>query len=555
MTGAAQNKTIKFSVIAVTVFFLSGYVLFPLWQLVITSSSGANTIQLLNRKNVFTACFNSVLLSVISVAGSAVIGTYFAYIFHYKNIRFKRFLSAAILLPIAIPPIVGVMSFLFLLGDNGLLMKISGLKNFQFSGWSAVIILHLYSFYPLFYLFAGNALKKTDDSIIEAAQTFGAKNSKIFFRLILPQLKPALLGAGLLTFMASMASFSAPFIFAGSQRFLTTEIYYSKINGDTTLSAMLSLLLAVISIIVLFFFRHYSKTAEAIKTKGTVKQRVFDRTHPFHRGAGMISFLFGFIIILPVLSLFIISLIPDGALMQAGLHYSFSLHNYFNLFNDDFLDPFLNSLRASAAAVFITICAGLMIGHIIRRGKNIFKTVLEVTASVPYGIPGTVIAICLVLAFNSPNIFSFNSILVGTFWILPVAYAIRNLPVMTQAVKAGLQMVDGSAEEAAAALGAKPFRIWRSVTMPLIYPAVTDGALLVFINSFGEFVATVLLYNYSTKTMPIEIYAQMRLYNNSMAATYGIVVFLIVIILIYFARKMSAGYLQQKNQSPSVGSL
>lgn len=548
MTGAAKTQTFKFFIIAVTVFFLFGYVVFPLWQLVIASSSGTNTLQLLNRKNVFTACFNSVLLSVISVAGSAVIGIYFAYLFRYKNIRFKRLLSAVILLPIAIPPIVGVMSFLFLLGDNGLLMKLLDLKELHFSGWSAVIILHLYSFYPLFYLFAGNALKKTDDSIIEAAQTFGAKNSKIFFRLILPQLKPALLGAGLLTFMASMASFSAPFIFAGSQRFLTTEIYYSKINGDTALSALLSLLLAVISVIVLFFFRHYSKDAEVLKTKGTVKQRMFDRTHSFHHGAGIISVVFGIIIILPVVSLFIISLIPDGALMQAGLHYSFSFHNYFSLFNDDFLDPFLNSLRASAAAVLITVCAGLVIGHIIRRKKNVFKTLLEVTASIPYGIPGTVIAICLILAFNSPNVFSFNTILVGTFWILPVAYAIRNLPVMTQAVKAGLAMVDGSVEEAAAALGAKPFRVWRSVTMPMIYPAVTDGALLVFINSFGEFVATVLLYNYSTKTMPIEIYAQMRLYNNSMAATYGIVVFLVVLILIYFTRKMTAAKLKQKNQ-------
>jgi len=547
VTGAVKNKTFKFFITAVTVFFLFGYVVFPLWQLVITSSSGTNALQLLNRKNVFTACFNSVVLSVISVAGSAVIGTYFAYLFHYKNIRFKRFLSAVVLLPIAIPPIIGVMSFLFLLGDNGLLMKLFDAKNVQFSGWTAVIILHLYSFYPLFYLFAGNALKKTDDSIIEAAQTFGAKNSKIFFKLILPQLKPALLGAGLLTFMASMASFSAPFIFAGSQRFLTTEIYYSKINGDTSLSALLSLLLAVISVIVLFFFRHYSKVAEAVKTKGTVKQKIFDRTHAFHHGAAVIAVIFGLIILLPVISLFTISLIPDAALMQSGLHYSFSFHNYINLFNDDFIEPFLNSIRAAAAAVVITVCAGLVIGHIICGKRNIFKTLMEVTASVPYGIPGTVIAICLILAFNSTNIFSFNTILVGTFWILPVAYAIRNLPVMTQAVRSGLAMVDGSAEEAAAALGAKPFRVWRSVTMPMIRAAVTDGALLVFINSFGEFVATVLLYNYSTKTMPIEIYAQMRLYNNSMAATYGIVVFLIVIILVYFARKMSSSYLQQKN--------
>ena len=160
-------------------------------------------------------------------------------------------------------------------------------------------------------------------------------------------------------------------------------------------------------------------------------------------------------------------------------------------------------------------------------------------SSIPYGLPGTVIAICLILSFNVPTIFTFNTVLVGTFGILPLAYTIRNLPVMTQAVKAGLHAVDSSAEEASASLGAGSFKTWRSVTLPSIYANITEGALLVFISSFGEFVATVLLYNYSTKTIPIEIYAQMRLFNNGTASAYGVVLFLIVLLVIFLSRRIS----------------
>lgn len=536
----SRLKIFKLLLITVTCFLVFGFIIYPLLQL-FPQSRSQSFAALFSQKQILSACFNSFLLAVITVAGSAVIGTYFAYSFYFKKIRLRRFLSVIVLLPIAIPPIVGVMAYLFLAGENGLLMKLTGLKHFYLSGWTAIIFIHLYSFYPLFYLFAGNALKTVDNNIIEASRILGAGKNRTFFRIILPQLKPALLGASLLTFMASMASFSAPFIFGGSQRFLTTEIYYAKINGDTSLSALLSLLLAAISIAALFLFRLYSKQIPATRqTKGAAKKINAGDNKNYNYQATVISILFAAIIILPIVSLIVISLSPDSALMNPGFDQNISFKNYSELFtNADFLQPFMNSLSTSLIAVALSILAGLSIAHIIRGKKNIFKTLLEALSSIPYGLPGTVIAICLILSFNVPTIFTFNTVLVGTFGILPLAYTIRNLPVMTQAVKAGLHAVDSSAEEASASLGAGSFKTWRSVTLPSIYANITEGALLVFISSFGEFVATVLLYNYSTKTIPIEIYAQMRLFNNGTASAYGVVLFLIVLLVIFLSRRIS----------------
>ena len=536
-------SVLKISAVSISTLFLLGYIIYPLYNLMAVGVKDSFGIHALFRKQVFQASVNSLLLSLVSVIGSGIIGTYFAYLFRYKKIPGKQVMANLVLLPIAIPPIVGVMAFLFLVGDNGLLMRLFGWKQFAFNGWPAMILIHCYSFYPLFYLFVGNALKSIDSSVVEASLILGANKNRTFFKVILPQLKIALSGAALLTFMASMASFSAPFIFGGSERFLTTEIYYSKINGDMSLSALLSLLLTVISLIGLIFFTRYNRKLPAnSKTKGTIKKHIIAGFDNNNRLTFVIAIIFIGIILLPMISLFLLSFLPDGVLMEAGgtgLH--FTLDNYRKLFSgSDFLQPMINSIEASFLAVLMALLIGLLIAHLIRGKKHFYlKSLMETVSSIPYGVPGTVIAIGLILCYNQPSVFSFQQILVGTFWILPIAYAIRNLPVITQSIKAGLQSVDISIEEAAGALGAGAMKVWQSVTFPLISSSIIEGSLLVLINSFGEFVATVLLYTYSTKTMPVEVYAQLRMYNNGLAATYGLILFLVVVVLIIISRKIS----------------
>jgi iron(III) transport system permease protein len=521
------------------IFFVVGYIVYPLCQLLAQSFSEKGTYTQLFDKTVLTACFNSILLSVISVIGSAIIGVWLAYIFQYKKFAFKSFFSTMALLPIAIPPMVGVMCFLFLLGENGLLLKFLPFTSFKFDGWFAIIALHLYSFYPLFFLFTGAAFTNLDNSTVEASYTLGAGKLKTFYSIILPQLLPSLIGASLLTFMASMASFSAPFIFGGADRFLTTAIYYAKINGDNSYAAVLSILLTVISIIFLAFLNWYrNKQPLTGRTKGAIKSTIsFDNKNHDH-GTFTIVIIFCVAIALPIISLFILSLIPEGSLMQPGLNYSYSLDNFKNIFTDnDALQPFFNSIESSTVAILFTLIIGLAVAYIVRGKKNLFKSSVEIIISLPYGIPGTVIAICLILSFNAPNAFSFNNILVGTFWILPIAYTIRNIPILSQAIISGLHSIDPSIEEASATLGATNFKTWRSITLPLIYPSIIQGSLLVFINSFGEFVATILLYNYSTKTISVEVYSQLRLYNDGIAAAYGVIIFLIILCIVFFSRR------------------
>lgn len=522
-------------------FFVVGYLVYPLFQLVSASFAENDVYTQLLSSNILRSGFNSVLLSTITIVGCAIIGVYFAYIFQYTHFRFKSFFSTLILLPISIPPMVGVMAFLFLLGENGLLSKVLPPESFSFDGWKAIIFIHLYSFYPLFFLFADTGFKNLDNHVIEAAYTLGASKWKTFYSIMLPQIIPSIIGASLLVFMASMASFSAPFIFGGSDRFLTTEIYYAKVNGDYALSAALSVLLTSISVAFLFLSRWYrNRQPLQGKIKGTGKKYVsFDKEKTNYFSLFSVI-LFAVFLFLPILALFTLALLPEHALMQSSLSYDFSIDNFRQLLSEeDFLLPFFNSLKSSLVAIVFTTTIAMSAAYLLRDKKNIFTSALEVIISLPYSIPGTVIAICLIISYNVANPFAFNQVLVGTFWILPIAYTIRNLPVLTQSLIAGLRGIDTSVEEAAATLGAGKIKIFSAITFPLLVPSLIQGALLVFINAFGEFVATILLYGVETKTISVEIYSQLRLDNNGLAASYGVILFLGVLFVVFLSRKNS----------------
>ncbi len=546
MKTAGSNTSLRLlPVLIIPAFFAFGYIVYPLIVLLMESLPAFTDSFGAVAKNSALPLWNSVLLSAVTVAGSCIIGVALAYVVYYYKFPLRNFISAVLLVPIAAPPLVGVVSFLFLLGENGLLTKFVmntfGLSTvpFIFDGWTAVIIVHLFSFYPYFYLFSSSALMKTDSNLIDASYSLGAGKSRTIFRVILPQLVPSVIGASLVVFMASMASFSAPFIYAGSSKFLTTEIFFAKVNGDTSYSSALAVILTLISLVFLQLLRIYRrKFSVNLRTKGSARTE----TAMSHRHSGIagtsILLAFAILILLPVVALAYLSLIPEGSLMRNFFAEPFTMENYGKIFSDpEFLDPFTNSVSMSLMAVILVLTVGVSAAWLIAGKKLRAGGLLESVLSIPYGVPGTVIAIAFILGFSVPTVFSFSAILAGSFWILPLAYAVRNVPLMTQSVISGLSSIDPSLSEASATLGAGEARTFSKITAPLVMPSVMHASLLVFIACVGEFVSTILLYTFSTKTISVEIYSQLRLYNTGAAAAYGVILFAVVMTVVFLSRK------------------
>lgn len=526
------------------VAILLAYVLYPNLHLLVQSFLVNGKLSLQNYFAFFDlensvnleALWGSVYISLLTVAFSALVGVPLAYLFTHYDFPGKSLFASVAVLPLVLPPLVGVLAFLFLFGESGMLPRtlqaLFGLESVPFAldGVAAILVVHVYSLYVYFYLFASSFFRDLDASILEAAQNLGASRWLTLRKVVLPMMTPALGGASLLVFMTSMASFSAPFIFAGGFRILSLEIYNTKLNGELELAVTQSVVLAGISVLFLILLRKYSERRQYVGGgKGVrVQPRVVKSGWARLLMAGLGVFMV-MLLILPHLTVILISFVKNGTWTWQVLPTVYTLENYTDLFrNPDVAAPVVNSLKMATLATVANVLFGVAAAYLLIRRKFAGKKLVEVCTMLPWAIPGTVLAISLIVTFNKPTIITAGHILVGSFWILPLAYFIRNLPLVFRSTYASLEQFEPALEESARNLGADWWFAFRKVMLPLIAPGVISGALLAFVLALGEFVSSILLYNYFNRPISVEIISQLRIFNLGSAAAYS--VFLIILI-------------------------
>ncbi|MEW5548749.1 iron ABC transporter permease [Peribacillus frigoritolerans] len=535
------------------VLVLIAYVLYPSLRTFIESLQKDGTISLGNYQDFFVqesktnleALWNSVYISLLSVLVSALIGIPLAFIFNRYDFPGRSFFSSAAILPIVLPSLVGVMAFMFLYGESGLIPNaikdLFGLDKvpFKIGGVSGILIVHAYTMYVYFYMTVSAAINKIDPSLEEAAYNLGANKLKVFWKVTFPLLTPAIVAASLLVFMISMASFSAPFLLAGGYRVLSLQIYFSKINGDMEIAATQSVILSIVSISFLLFMRWYQNRKDyRMASKGIgahrseVKNPVMKWVMVVTGGIGVI------ILLLPHFTILLLSLVPDGTWTFQTYPTVFNVENYRLLFEDpNIFKPLRNSLLMAVIATLANLVFGVIASYVLVKRKFVGKSFVDILVMIPWALPATVIGMNLIFAFNEPSVFSFGQILVGTFWILPLAYFIRHIPLVVRSTNAVLEQLDDSIEEAARNLGAKWFYTFRRVIFPIIMPGVLSGTLLAFIESVGEFPTSVLLYTISNRPISIEIMNQLRMFNMGQAAAYGMIQITLIVIVLFISNK------------------
>jgi iron(III) transport system permease protein len=350
-----------------------------------------------------------------------------------------------------------------------------------------------------------------------------------------PELRPALIGAAILTFMTSMASFSAPFLFGGEHRFMTTEIYASKLNGELDLAATQSIALTLVS--VAFFILLSSagrQTMSSRRTKGAVAPRPLVVSRPVRLILLVVTFALFLVELLPILTILLISFVREGSWTWQVFPSEFTFSNYFKLFSDPrIFEPVRNSIAMGALTVVASLLVGVVAAYVVAKGGlRRGRLLLDVALMLPYAIPGTVIAIGMILAFNMPSLITGYTVLVGSFWILPLAYFVRTYPLVVRSTAASLERLDDGLIEAAETFGAGMFRRFRRIALPLILPGIVSGCLLVMIAALGEFVSSILLYTYGSRPISIEILSQLRGYNFGSAAAYCVLLLVLIMALI-----------------------
>jgi iron(III) transport system permease protein len=485
------------------------------------------------------ALWASVWISLASVLLSGLIGVPLALFFHRFEFPGRRLFGALAALPVLLPPLVGVIAFLFLAGESGILTRgVQRLLDLQVPPWRlagapAILFVHAYTMYVYFYLFTLAGLTRIDAGVGEAAASLGAGRWRTFRRVTLPLLTPSLTAAALLVFMTSMASFSAPYVFGGGFRVLTTQIYTSKVSGALSMAMVETVMLAAASLAVLWLLRRYEEGREYVAVgkgvaaaRGTVRSPVM-RLLLTLAGAGWVLLL-----LLPHLTLVLVSFVPDGAWTTQLLPERYSLGNYAGLLRDpELFGPILSSIQMATLATAANLIFCFVAAYLIVRRRFRGRAWLAVLVVLPWALPGTVIAIGLSTTFSANQPLAGRFVLVGTFWILPLAYFIRNIPLVAQAAISAFRRFDPNLEEAAASLGAGWALTMRRVALPLVLPGLAAGGLLAFVTALGEFVASILLFTPRSRPISIEILAQLRAFDFGGAAALGVILALLMALV------------------------
>jgi iron(III) transport system permease protein len=483
------------------------------------------------QRNEAQALWGSLWISLVSVILAAVIGIPLAFLFGRYDFPGRSVLGWLVALPAVLPPLVGVIAFLFLYGESGfislLLQRVFRLEEapWTLQGAGAILLVHAYSMYVYFYLFTRSGLASLDASALEAAASLGAGRWRTLRRVVLPLLYPSLAGAALLTFMTSLASFSAPYIFGGGFRVMTTQIVATRLNGDNELAMIETVSLTLIALAGLWLLRAPRALDNvAGGRKGTAPIRIRVRRRSVRFGLALVGWGLALMLLLPHLTLLLVSFVPLGTWTTEPVPPAYTWRNYLTLIEDPVrARPLFNSIwlacTSTLAAVGIALMAGLLAVRRRVRGRGMIEAVL----AVPWAVPGTVFAIALATAFSVRAPWAGRFVLVGTLWILPLAYLVRNLPITSRAILAGFRALDPSLDEAAATLGAGRWRTLRRVTLPLLRPALVAGASLAFVTAFGDFVTSIMLYTYDTRPISLEILSSLRQSDVGVAAAYGVV--------------------------------
>lgn len=450
------------------------------------------------------ALWNSLFTSAMGTVLALAVGLPLAVIAARYDLKGKALLRILVLLSLISPPFIGAYAWIMLLGRQGLVTQAAawiGLQLPPIYGAPGIILVTALNLYPLVFLLVYGALLRIDRSLEEASMGLGRTRAQTFKSITLPLTLPAVATGALLVFLGVLSDFGTPALLGENYPVLATlafTLFLSEIGGNPAMASTTSVILVTIAMLLILLQRWI--VSRRNYASESVDRPEILRMHGWQKLA-FPAFAWAMMAIanLPLAIIVYTSFLETSGPVFLS---SFSLASYRQVFHV-VSGAIVNSFAFSGVALMLIVMAGSVMGYIISRRDSGLTRLLDTGMMIPYVIPGTVLGIGFITAFNQPPIW-----ITGTAAIIVLAYFIRRLPYMVRACASYVYQIDRSVEEASINLGAPPARTFRKIMLPLMAPGILAGAVLSWVEVINELSATVVLYTGTTSTMPIATYSQ-----------------------------------------------
>ena len=424
---------------------------------------------------------NSFILAVSLVITVNFVGILIVLFSEYFEIKGAKILRLGYMSTLVYGGIVLVNAYGVLYGNGGVLTRalikvIPNMNPNWFEGYIAVMFVMTFSVTSNHMIFLRNAIRGLDYHVIEAAKSMGASASQIFMTVVLPILKPTILAVTVLTFLSGLGALSAPLL-VGGVNFQTINpmiMMFSRMATSRDIAALLAIILGLITMVMLIVFNKVEEGGNYIsisKTKSKMQKQKIN--NPIANVlAHVVAYVLFIIYVTPVVMVILYSLSDSLAIITGNISFnSFTFDNFRRLFTESSAyKPYLVSAIYGILASVIATAIALFVSRIIQKKKSVVNTFLEYGMLIPWLLPGTLIALGLMLTYDSPRALIGNKVLIGTTVLLLIGYIIIKLPFSFRMIRSSLFSIEGSLEEAAQNMGASKFYTLRRVVLPIILP-------------------------------------------------------------------------------------
>ncbi len=490
--------------------------------------SVAGLAAILTDRHQVRAFWNSLLLATLVGLVGTVLGFVFA--FTAARGRLPRWvlgaMDASVLLPLVSPPFTTAIAMIFSFGPRGLITHdLLGLKGVTVYGLSSTLFSEAITYFPIAYLTLRPILAGIDSNIEGMALSLGASRWRVFRTVTLPLSIPGLANAFLLLFAASLADFATPLILAGNQFPVLPTQAFLQITGmfDLRGGAALSFVLLVPALAVFLLQRYWVARRFYVTITGKgAGTAPFDSVSPAVRNA-----LLGFCVVVALaIAYFYVLLLYASLVVALGANHAFTWQHYRVIFTEG-VKAIRDTLIIAGFAMPLGGLYGILVGYLVTKKAFVGRRTMEAVSMVNYALPGTIVGIAYLIAFNDPPIE-----LTGTALVIVACYVFRYGPTGIRATVALLSQIDKSLEEASQGLGAGSGTTFRRITLPLILPAFFAGLGVVFIRSMTAISATIFLVSVSWTLITVKILENITELALGPAAAFSVLVCVIVFVVV-----------------------